>query len=100
RRRRRGARGASAASAPARATTTSSTTPERRRSGLELLDSALGRWLVLAPAQQLGPVTDSPGADVVEAHLDDELGSQVDPLELAGAVGRVGLLGDHALGAL
>src|SRR5271163_3652099 len=49
----------------------------------QLLEQALARRLVLAPAPKLGPVADAPGAHVVEVDLDDELRSQPAPLELA-----------------
>src|SRR5262245_35083490 len=55
-------------------------------SGVELLEAAVGRILVLAPAQHLGPVADPAGAHMVETHLDHELRAQADPLEIA--VGR------------
>src|SRR5215211_31746 len=49
---------------------------------LQLLEGALARLLVLAPAQQLGPVADAARAHVVEADLDHQLRPQRDPLEL------------------
>ena len=56
------------------------------------------RRLVVAPAQDLRPVADAPGRDVVEADLDHELGPQRDPLEVAvgrpaARVGRAALAG-------
>ena len=50
---------------------------------LQLIDRALARRLVLAPAHDLRAVADAPVADVVVADLDDELGAQRDPLEVA-----------------
>src|SRR5271154_2861106 len=52
----------------------------------QLIEGALARILVLAPAPQLGAVADAPGGDVVEVDFHDQLGAQGDPLEvLAGA---------------
>src|SRR3954452_8764368 len=60
-------------------------------SAQQLIDPALGRRLVLAPPRDLGPVPDPVVARVVELHLDDDLGAELDPLELAvaGPAGRV-----------
>jgi len=67
---------------------------EKHRSGLrvELLDRAVGGRLVLTPPQDLRAVADPAGADVVEAHLDDQLWPQRNPLEVAtgGPAARVG----------
>src|SRR3984885_13389186 len=73
----------------------------RRRSRLpapcsslgHLLQLALLRRLVLAPAEDLRPVADAPAARVVEGDLDDELGAQGDPLELALALPTAGVAG-------
>src|SRR5690606_13449463 len=56
--------------------------PPRRRSARQLVDAAVGRRLVVAPAPELGAVADAVAADVVEADLDDEIGPQRDPLQL------------------
>src|SRR4051794_21491593 len=57
----------------------------------QLIDQALGGRLVLAPARDLGPVPDPVVARVIELDLDDDLGPELDPLELAvsGPAGRV-----------
>ncbi len=58
--------------------------PPRFAQGLlKLIEGALARVLVLAPAPQLGAVADAPGGDVVEVDLDHQLGAQRDPLEVA-----------------
>src|SRR5262249_34514653 len=44
---------------------------------------AVQRSLILAPAEDLGPVADAPAARVIERHLDDQLRTQGDPLELS-----------------
>src|SRR4051794_9265479 len=49
----------------------------------ELVRAAVGRRLVVAPAQDLGAVADAVVGGVVERHLDHELRAQLDPLELA-----------------
>src|SRR6188508_879416 len=49
----------------------------------QLVDRAGPRVLVVAPAEDLRAVADPAGADVVEGDLDDELGSQRDPLKVA-----------------
>src|SRR5205823_116231 len=52
----------------------------------ELVERALARVLVVAPATQPGAVTDAPRGDVVEVDLDDQLRTQRDPLQIpAGA---------------
>src|SRR4029077_2181482 len=53
--------------------------------GGELVEAALPRRLVGAPAQQGRAVAEATFADVIVAHLDDELGAQ--RLPLAGAFG-------------
>src|SRR6202034_2548844 len=71
----------------------------------QLVVAALAWRLVLAPAQDLRAVADAPVADVVIADLDDELGAQLDPLEVAvcapaarlAAAARPGLVGPQAL---
>ncbi len=50
---------------------------------LELVEPAVLRVLVVAPAQDLGAVADTAVADVVEGDLDHELGTQLDPLQVA-----------------
>src|SRR5918994_7306524 len=50
---------------------------------LELLDPAVGRGLVVAPARDLGAVADPVVAGVIGGDLDDELRPQRDPLEVA-----------------
>src|SRR5919112_5084123 len=50
---------------------------------LELVEPALLGRLVVAPAHDLRAVADAPVADVVVADLDDELGPQRDPFEVA-----------------
>src|SRR5439155_11723437 len=72
---------------------------EDRPSGVQLLDRALARRLVVAPALDLGAVADAPAADVVEGHLDHELGAELDPLELA-PVGPARRLAGSALARL
>ena len=57
--------------------------PPPRSSSVELVDGAVARVLVLAPALHLRPVPDPPPARVVEGDLDHELGPQRDPLEVA-----------------
>ena len=57
-------------------------TPGGSRSA-QLVEQALARRLVLAPAEDLRAVADPPVARVVVADLDDQLGPQRDPLELA-----------------
>src|SRR4051794_4383951 len=49
---------------------------------VELVDRALARRLVVAPALDLRPVADPPGGDVVERDLHHQLGPQQDPFEL------------------
>src|SRR6185312_4971536 len=49
----------------------------------QLCESAIARILVLAPAPQLGAVTDAASGDVVEVDLHDELRPQSDPLQIA-----------------
>src|ERR1700709_770072 len=51
---------------------------------VELVDRALRRRFVVAPAQQPGAVADAPGTDLVKAPLDHEFGAQRDPLQLLG----------------
>src|SRR5262245_57000704 len=60
-------------------------------SAQQLIDPALLRRLVLAPARELGPGPDGVVRRVVELDLDDDLGAELDPLELAvsGPAGRV-----------
>ena len=53
------------------------------RSEPELIDEALGGRLVVAPAQDLRAVADAPVGGVVEGHLDDELGPQRHPFQVA-----------------
>src|SRR3954453_13836843 len=48
----------------------------------QLLQRALARLLVLAPAHELGPVPDPVARDVVEVDLDDQLWAQALPDEL------------------
>src|SRR6478609_199440 len=64
----------------------------RPRSARQLRDRALPRRLVLAPPEQLRPVADALAADLLERDLDDQLGSQRDPLQLLVALpaARVG----------
>ena len=54
-----------------------------RALAVELVQGAGRRRLVVAPAPHLGPVADPAVGDVVEGHLDDELGPEADPLEVA-----------------
>src|SRR3954469_5675649 len=67
--------------------------PERTAGGSaqQLIDPALGRRLVLTPPRDLGPVPDPVVARVVELDLDDDLGAELDPFQLAvaGPAGRV-----------
>src|SRR5581483_3801546 len=51
-------------------------------SGLHLGEGAVGRRLVVAPADDLGAVADAPAARVVEGDLDDKLGPERHPLHL------------------
>src|SRR4051812_24283838 len=61
-------------------------TSVRGGSGAQLGEETLRRLLVVAPADDLGAVPDAVVGGVVEGDLDDELGAQVDPFELAGVV--------------
>src|ERR1700684_1297191 len=54
-----------------------------RGSAGELVECALARGLILAPAPQLRAMADASGRDVVEVDLNDELGTQRHPLEVA-----------------
>src|SRR5579875_1193449 len=56
--------------------------PRLTRSFLHLTERAFLRSLVLPPAQQLGAVADATAAGLIEADLDDELGTKLYPLEL------------------
>src|SRR5215213_9534195 len=62
-----------------------------KRLALELLHPAVARILVVAPAAHLRAVPDAVVGDVVERHLDHELGAELDPLELALVVPAAGL---------
>src|ERR687897_2678166 len=66
---------------------------------LELLDPAVGRVLVVAPARDLGAVADAVVARVVEGDLDHELRPQLDPLEVA-VVGPAARVAHAALAGL
>src|ERR1700677_79438 len=70
-----------------------------RRSAVQLIEHALSRSLVIAPAPQLGAVADAPGGDVVEVDLEDELGTQGDPLQILACAPRAGV-GRAALAGL
>src|SRR5690606_7632713 len=50
---------------------------------IELVEGAVARVLVLAPAHDLRPVADPAVGDVVEGDLDDQLRAERDPLEVA-----------------
>src|SRR5258706_16005557 len=54
----------------------------RERSRRQLVQLALVRVLVVAPADELGAVADAVPGDVVEVHLDDQLRSQALPHQL------------------
>src|SRR5581483_587571 len=56
-----------------------------------LLKQTVTGRLVLAPAQDPGAVADAPAAHVIECHLDDQLGPQLDPLELLLALPAAGV---------
>src|SRR5271154_5754522 len=63
------------------------------RSRVQLLERALPRRLVIAPAAQLGAVADAPGGDVVEVDLHDQLRAQRDPFELLAGAPAAGVRG-------
>src|SRR3954468_859367 len=63
-----------------------SPTSVRGGSGAQLGEEALRRGLVVSPADDLGAVPDAVVGGVVEGDLDDELGAEIDPFELAGVV--------------
>ena len=48
-----------------------------------MVEATVLRVLVVAPAQDLGPMADAAGADMVERHLDHELRTKLDPLQVA-----------------
>src|SRR3954467_7300798 len=75
------------------------TPPSFHVSLLELFELALLRALVVAPADERRAVPDAPVADVVVAHLDDELRPQRDPLQVA-TVGPARRLAAAALAGL
>src|SRR5204863_1258376 len=57
--------------------------PVAALSAEELIEGALARGLVLAPAAQARAVADAPRRDVIEVDLHDQLRAQRDPLQLA-----------------
>src|SRR5581483_5372576 len=57
-------------------------TSARQARSSHLLERALERRLVLAPAQDLGAVPDTSPTRVVVGHLDHQFGAELDPLEI------------------
>ncbi len=66
--------------------------PEGEGAGLdELVEGALPRLLVVAPAHDLGAVADAAARGVVVGDLDHELGTHLPPLQLAVRVPAAGI---------